>query len=423
MAQSYQPGYTGVGGSTTYGTAGGGVTSINPNQPPNPAQPPAQQPNGGALGQAWMNQLGGAQLGDFFGGNMPGGSWNGHGGGGYMGPSTAPQASISPDILNSMQQYSNAAYNQATSRLDPQWQQQQAQFQQQMVSQGLTPGSQAYDAALADFTRGRNDAYSQARDQSMQQGLQAQGQAFQEGLGNANLQNQLDIARVGAGAQMNAAGTYADASMYGADQNAMTQRLLGLGNLGIQYGNLQNNTNMTDYNMLSGLTGQMSGQDMYNNSLNGQQIGNFNAMYNDVPHGGPMPIDVTGPYQMNQNGQLAGYNANVQNQNSQDAMYGALGSAAIMAMMMMCSRVLKDDQGEQDAQETLDAVKTLPLRKWRYKDEQREHIGTYAEDFHAALKLPKSQQISVVDMFGALLGSVQAINTRLEKLESRIHAN
>lgn len=422
MAQSYTPGYTGVGQSTTYGTAGGGVTSTNPNQQPNPAQPPVQ-PNQGPLSNAWLNSLGGSSLGDFFNsGGGGGGGWNWHGGGGG-GPSNAPQAQISPDILNSMQQYSNAAYDQATSRLDPQWQQQQAQFQQQMVSQGLTPGSQAYDNALADFTRGRNDAYSQARDQSMQQGLQAQGQAFQEGLGNANLQNQLDIANVGARAQMNAAGTYANSSMYGADQNAMTQRLLGLGNLGIEYGNLQNNTNMTDYNMLSGLTGQMNMGDMYNNSLNGQQIGNFNSLYQDVPHGGPTPIDVTGPYQMGQNGQWNAYNANMQNNNSQNALYGELGSAAIMAMMMNCSRDFKDDDGVQDAQETLEAVKALPLRKWRYKGEGEKHIGTYAEEFHEALGLPKSQQISVVDMFGALLGSVQAISTRLEKLESRINAN
>jgi hypothetical protein len=253
--------------------------------------------------------------------------------------------------------------------------------------------------------------------------LAAQGQSFQEGLANSTLANELAKAGIGANAQIRSAGLGASASMHDADVNALTQRMLGLGNLGIQYGNLQNSTNATDFGILNGLTGSMNAQGMYNNSLPGQQIGNFNSLYQNVPRGGPAPIDVNGAYQMNQNGQLAGYNADVQNSNSQNQMYGALGSAAIMAMMMNCSRVFKEDEGEIDPQETLEAVKALPLRKWRYKGEDQKHIGTYAEDFHDALGLPKSQQISVVDMFGALLGSIQAINTRLEKLERRINAN
>lgn len=307
---------------------------------------------GGDLGSAIMGSLGGGgtSLGNDLNysnwtGGTPGiGGWSLKAGNGYMGGalhSDPTQAQISPDILNSMQQYSDAAYQNATRTLDPQWQQQQQQFAQQMVSQGLQPGTQAYDAAMADFSRSKNDAYSQARDQAMQQGLQAQGQSFQEGLANSNLANEIERARIGAGAQVSAAGLGAqaseygsDASMHNADVNALTNRMLGLGNLGIEYGNLQNNTNSTDFGILNGLTGQMTGQDIYNNTIPGQQIGNFNQLYQDVPHGPPTPIDVTGAYQMNQNGQLAGYNAEVQNSNSQNQMLGALGTAAIMAMMM-----------------------------------------------------------------------------------------
>lgn len=403
------------------GTIGYGNGTVGTGALPPTAAPPVggQQQFGGGLGSSIMGLMSGGMGSDLFG------NYGGMGGGFHMPTlnSDPSKVSISPDILNSMQQYSDAAYNQATRTLDPQWQQQAAAFQQQMVGQGLTPGSQAYDAAYKNFMMGQNDAYAQARNQAMQQGLQAQGQSFQEGLANSQLANELAKAGIGADAQISAAGLGASASMHDADVNAMTQRLLGLGNLGIQYGNLQNSTNATDFGILNGLTGAMNAQGMYNNGLPGMQIGNFNSLYQNVPHGGPAPVDVTGAYQMNQNGQLAGYNADVANSNSQNQMYGALGSAAIMAMMMNCSRVLKDDQGEQDAQETLEAVKALPLRKWTYKGEDQKHIGTYAEEFHAALGLPKSQQISVIDMFGALLGSVQAINTRLEKLERRSNAN
>lgn len=402
------------------GTIGYGNGTVGTGQlPPGPHGGPVPQGNGGVLGNTIMGLMNGGM------GNDLNGNYGGMGGGFHMPAlnSDPTKVSISPDILNSMQQYSDAAYNQATRTLDPQWQQQAAAFQQQMVGQGLTPGSQAYDAAYKNFMMGQNDAYSQARDQAMQQGLQAQGQSFQEGLANSTLANELAKAGIGADAQISSAGLGARASMHDADVNALTQRMLGLGNLGIQYGNLQNSTNATDFGILNGLTGSMNAQGMYNNSLPGQQIGNFNSLYQNVPRGGPAPIDVNGAYQMNQNGQLAGYNADVQNSNSQNQMYGALGSAAIMAMMMNCSRMLKDDQGEQDAQETLEAVSSLPLRKWKYKGEEQKHIGTYAEEFNAALGLPKSQQISVIDMFGALLGSVQAISSRLEKLERRINAN
>jgi hypothetical protein len=55
-----------------------------------------------------------------------------------------------------------AAYGQATSRLDPQWQQRTEATNTQLSNQGLTPGSRAYDAAQQNMNMARNDAYSQA---------------------------------------------------------------------------------------------------------------------------------------------------------------------------------------------------------------------------------------------------------------------
>lgn len=73
----------------------------------------------------------------------------------------------------------NAVYNQETSRLDPQWQQQQAQFQSQMAAQGLAPGSEAYNNAYANFSRAKNDAYSTAQNQSITMGGNAAQQEQQ----------------------------------------------------------------------------------------------------------------------------------------------------------------------------------------------------------------------------------------------------
>lgn len=45
--------------------------------------------------------------------------------------------------------------------LDPQWQQNQNQFEQQMANRGVAPGSEAYDNASRNFNIGKNNAYDQ----------------------------------------------------------------------------------------------------------------------------------------------------------------------------------------------------------------------------------------------------------------------
>lgn len=102
----------------------------------------------------------------------------------------------------------DSAYQAATSRLDPQWNQAGAQQETQLRNQGLVPGGEAYDNAMRVFTQGKNDAYQQAQSNAVNQGLtnqQAQfnmglnqgqfansaaGQQFSQGLANAQFGNQ-----------------------------------------------------------------------------------------------------------------------------------------------------------------------------------------------------------------------------------------
>lgn len=78
--------------------------------------------------------------------------------------------------------YEDAVYNQFASRLDPQWATQQSQLQNQLSNQGITPGSAAWQTAMDQFGRSRNDAYSQAQNQSVLTGLQARNQLVGEAL-------------------------------------------------------------------------------------------------------------------------------------------------------------------------------------------------------------------------------------------------
>src|SRR4029450_11953869 len=110
------------------------------------------------------------------------------------------------------QQANNAMYTQATSRLDPQWQQQQSQLESQLANKGITAGSSGYQQAMDQFQRQKTDAYNQAQ-QSAYAGGTAAAQAAQgmdlglrqqqasEAQSQGNLWNQMQAQRFGQGMQ------------------------------------------------------------------------------------------------------------------------------------------------------------------------------------------------------------------------------
>ena len=78
------------------------------------------------------------------------------------------------------QQAINAGYDQAASRLDPQFAQAEEAQQAQLANQGLDPGSQAYDAAAGNLARAKNDAYGSALRNAITNANQAQALTFGE---------------------------------------------------------------------------------------------------------------------------------------------------------------------------------------------------------------------------------------------------
>lgn len=61
----------------------------------------------------------------------------------------------------------DSIYNQYTSRLDPQWQQDQQRLETQLTNQGFTRGSDAWNKAVDAFSRQKNDAYQTALNASV----------------------------------------------------------------------------------------------------------------------------------------------------------------------------------------------------------------------------------------------------------------
>lgn len=87
-------------------------------------------------------------------------------------------AGAQPLNMKPFQPFADAAYKDATSRLDPQFAQARKTFEQDLINRGIGPGNEAYSNASESFERTRNDAYAGARNDALAQALAAQGQAY-----------------------------------------------------------------------------------------------------------------------------------------------------------------------------------------------------------------------------------------------------
>ena len=91
------------------------------------------------------------------------------------------------------QSMEDAVYGRHTARLDPRFSQEQSDLSTRLANQGITQGTEAYDREFANFGRYKTDAYGQARNDAITQGLpfgnQQRTQQFNEQMQQANLAN------------------------------------------------------------------------------------------------------------------------------------------------------------------------------------------------------------------------------------------
>ena len=337
---------------------------------------------------------------------------------GATNPAWGPQDGVSPFNASSgatgvgeFQRFSDAAYERQVGRLTPQFEAQERSFEQDMVNRGIAPGTPAYDNARANFENSRNDAFAGARTQADQLGAALQNQSFQQGATNSGLLNQLLLGQMGADASRFGATTSANASM----RNAQTQAESEADRLRFQ-------SQQGDFQNLMQLLGFSQGATGFNNSAIGQNNGansgwmgqNQNLLGMFQGGGQPNNIDVTGPYNNQYNAQSNQAYANQQQQNANNQMY------AQMFASLYCDRDAKDEIAPASPESALEAISAIPLAIWSYKADAEKvpHLGTYAQDFNAALGLPANLHISPIDLFGALIGSVQALSAKVKELET-----
>lgn len=227
-------------------------------------------------------------------------------------------AVLDPANIASLQPWQDATYQQATRALDPQFQQMEARFNQDMVNRGIAQGSDAYTTARSDFDRNRNDAYGSARNQALAQALAAQNQGFNQSLGLDQVAVQASgIAAGRAGAEMGRA-----QNRYLADREFEEGRRrydLDRGdNLGQQ-----------DFNNMGWLMGFDRDNQFFDAGQQQQDFNNQLPFFGLVPNQGPSQIDTYSPYAQQQQAAQANAANNSSRQNGMMGAIGTIGGAAL----------------------------------------------------------------------------------------------
>jgi hypothetical protein len=237
-------------------------------------------------------------------------------------------------LYDAMRQAQDASYNQAQSRLDPQWSQQQHDLENKLVQQGIMQNSDAWNRATESFGRNRNDAYQTARNYSVGEGNTAQAQLFGQGLAvNQNAYGQASNNM----AMRNAA----QAQGFGQSmQNAVLQNAVNAQQFGQNLSNAQlanqaagQGFSQSMAERQQGINELMAQRQNPLNELNALRTGSqvTNPTFGATPQVNQAGVDVAGITNNAYNNQLGLYNAQVGSNNSTMGMLGQLGGAAMMA--------------------------------------------------------------------------------------------
>ncbi|UIY60079.1 tail fiber domain-containing protein [Burkholderia cepacia] len=193
-----------------------------------------------------------------------------------------------------------AAYAAQTQYLDPRFSQGQTSLESQLANQGLTPGSQAYDNAVKNFNLSKNQAYSDAANQSVLTGQQ---------IGTQMLNNQLATASTQAGLL----------GQQGSNLGAMSSLL---GQQGSNYGQMASLAQLP-FSQLATLAGLVPGN-------------------TGTAQAATSPANIAQAMQNQYAGQMNQYNTGVASANSTMGGLFGLGGAGLMALALSDRRMKTD---------------------------------------------------------------------------------
>jgi hypothetical protein len=181
-----------------------------------------------------------------------------------VGPGGPIQSAVNTNFGQQVQQAQNAAYQQQTQYLNPQYTQARQQLTQQLADQGIQPGTEAYDRATGDLDRQQQMAYQSAQSSAVAAGNAQQQALFGESLGAGTFANQAQAQGYGQGVTSGTFANTAQQQQYAqqlANMQATNQaagQLFGQGVTGTQLANQAQN--------------QMFGQGLQNANLYNQAV-------------------------------------------------------------------------------------------------------------------------------------------------------
>lgn len=268
----------------------------------------------------------------------------------------------------------NSVYGQAASRLDPQFAQQQKRLETQLTDQGIPQNSVAWNKAMDEFSRNKNDAYTSAFNNAVTQGNQVENtqfgmglQANQAGIANALTQGsfanqaaQQDLAQ-----QLSAAGFNNQTSQQGL-QNLIAQH--GFDNQALQqmWQNQNANAQLNNANSMQQMQQNMALAGLPNQFSSVSLPGIAGAQVN--------PTDVIGAQSLSSQQQLAVYQAKLQQQEAKKqgtgSTVGMLGAAAIMS----------DARVKRDIRRVGRLRNGLNVYSYRYVGQKRRELGLLAQE-------------------------------------------
>ena len=304
----------------------------------------------------------------------------------------------------------NATYNQATSRLDPQWDLQQRQLETQLANQGIPQNSDAWNQAMSQFQRQKTDAYNTAENQAVLTGNTVEQNQFgmglaanQAGIGNAlnlgNFANQAQAQRFGQGLQAGEFGNAAQAQGFGQNaqnaafgntaqnqayqqaannlmlNNAAQSQVFGQGLQSAQFANQAGQQTFAN-NLANQQLNNQAGQQALSNLMNLVNLPNSinNPSFAGVPQANVNAPDFLGAQSLATQAQMAQYQQQMQNQAAKKGGIGSLGGT------LGAAAILSDRRLKTGIEKLGLKINGFDLYRFRYKFGSMPQIGFMAQD-------------------------------------------
>lgn len=103
-----------------------------------------------------------------------------------------------------------------------------------------------------------------------------------------------------------------------------------------------------------------------------------------------------------------------QRRSERNSLIGTVvGLGATILPLLFSSESIKDTK--RPATKILDKLRKVRVEKWRYKGEDQDHIGPYAEEFNDTFETGQRHRglINVIDALGVTLGAVKELDAKV----------